>query len=123
LAYSGWLLPQSERAKLLGLIPAVYPDVYAHHVTLELGAYDKLATPDWVTAEIIGFADNNDGVQALVIRINGSTERPMGGTFHITWSLDTSKGYKPVDSNRVIEDGWTPLVLVTPIEVEPRVFR
>jgi hypothetical protein len=124
MAYSGWYIPEDERARLLALFPTYYPDVYAHHITSELGLYDALAMPESVSAEIIGFADDEEGVQALVVRINGTTERPIGGTYHVTWSIDRSKGRKPVDSNRVIENqGWVPFVLAMPIKTEPRIFR
>lgn len=124
MAYSGWQLSEAERAKALGLIPATYPDVIAHHITSELGSYDDLEQPPEVSAEIIGFVDDGEGVQALVVRVNGTTERPIGGKYHITWSLDRSKGFKPVDSNRVIQQMKViPFSVVLPIKVEPRIFR
>jgi hypothetical protein len=116
------LLPEDERSKLMRFIVPAYPDVIAHHVTAQFGKDPQM--PDFVTAEVIGFADDGEGVQALIVRINGSTRRPDGGTYHITWSIDRSKGRKPVDSNTVIaEKGWTPLVVGTTIMVEPHVVR
>ncbi len=121
MAYSGWYLPEHERDSILRFIPAKYPDLIAHHVTEALGL--DLPVPPNVRCEIVGFADDGEGVQALVVRINGSTHRPMGGTYHITWSLDRSAGFKPVDSNRVIaQNGWTPFSSILEIKVEPRVF-
>jgi hypothetical protein len=35
----------------------------------------------------VGEADDGAGVQALVVRIGGTTERPDGAIYHITWSL------------------------------------
>lgn len=120
MAYSGWQLPQGERDRILRMIPATYPDLVAHHVTEALG--DKATLPVHVKCEIVGFADDGKGVQALIVRINGSSKRPMGGIYHITWSLDRAAGFKPVDSNRVIADGWTPFSCLTEINVEPKVF-
>jgi hypothetical protein len=123
MAYSGWYLPEDEQARMLALIAPAYPDVIAHHVTLELGDKETLAIPDQVVGEIIGFADDGAGVQALIMRINGTTIRPMGGTYHITWSLDRAAGRKPVDSNTVIaEKGWTPFSVATQVRLEPKVF-
>jgi hypothetical protein len=124
MAYSGWQLSEAERAKALALIPATYPDVIAHHITSELGAFDTLELPPEVSAEIIGFVDDGEGVHALVVLINGSTARPGGGKYHITWSLDRSKGFKPVDSNKVISQMKViPFAVTLPIKVEPRIFR
>jgi hypothetical protein len=124
MAYSGWELAGSDRDRLLSMIAPAYPDVIAHHVTAELGDLTTLATPDEVEAEIIGFADDGLGVQALIVRINGSVERPIGGTYHITWSIDREAGRKPVDSNKVIaECGWTPFAVGWKVNMEPKVFR
>ena len=65
--------------------------------------------------------DDGRGVQALVLRIAGTTARPDGSRWHVTWSLDRAAGRKPVESNTVIaERGWSavdppePLRLVEP---------
>ena len=53
--------------------------------------------------------------------INGTTDRPDGSTFHITWSLDKAKGREARESNEVLkEKGWEPLGTTIPIEVEPK---
>ena len=122
MAYSGWQLPKGERDRILAMIPATYPDLVAHHVTEALGD-NTLPVPPEVKCEIVGWADDGKGVQALVVRINGSSKRPMGGIYHITWSLDRAAGFKPVDSNKVIaENGWTPFACLTEIKVTPKVF-
>jgi len=57
-------------------------------------------------------------VQALVIRIEGSTRRPDGGTYHITWSL--APGRRPVESNEVIAArGWSPVDPPVPVPLQP----
>jgi hypothetical protein len=123
LAYSGWLLSDSERSRLLALIPGKYPDVIAHHITLEHGSPKKLILPPDVSAVIVGYADDGVGVEAIIVRIDGTTTRPTGGVYHITWSLDRAAGAKPADSNRVITlNGWVPLVTTVPITVEPLIF-
>ena len=63
--------------------------------------------PPPCSAEIVGEADDGAGVQCLVVAIDGSTERPDGGAYHVTWSLDRQRGRRPVDSNGVIAWlGW-----------------
>jgi hypothetical protein len=118
--YTGWLLDAGDREALLRRFPPAYPEVVAHHVTLKFG--DKTAAPPTETAgEVIGLADDGHGVQALVVRIAGSTDRPDGGTYHITWSL--AEGRKAKESNAVIaRRGWTWLPQPIPIRLEPRPF-
>src|SRR3546814_9902597 len=48
--------------------------------------------------------DDGEGLQALIVSIDGSTDRPDGSTYHITWSLDRSRGRKAVQSNDVIAE-------------------
>ena len=115
----GWLLDKMARQELLSLFPPVYPDVIAHHVTLQAKAPASMPLPSARAGEIVGQADDGLGVQALVVSIEGTTDRPGGGTYHITWSLDRSQGRKPVDSNAVItERGWTACNPV-PIRLNP----
>src|ERR1041385_9262502 len=82
--YTGWLLDPADREALLAALPARYPLVVAHHVTLKFG--DAVAGPPSDTVgEILGEADDGAGVQAMVLAIGGAVTRPDGGTFHITW--------------------------------------
>jgi hypothetical protein len=118
----GWLLDAADREALLGRFPPLYPDVIAHHVTLQADVSAKTRGPAEAAAEIVGEADDRRGVQALVVRLGGTTRRPDGGTYHITWSLDRSRGRKPVHSNDVIgRHGWTACTPV-PISLKPARF-
>ena len=118
----GWLLDDTERADLLRRFPPAYSDVFAHHVTLQANAAWNVSLPAARAGEIVGQADGEGGVQALVVRIDGTTTRPDGATYHITWSLDRSRGRKPVESNDVIRShGWTECAPV-PIRLKPARF-
>jgi len=122
-AYLGWLLPEDERARLLDLIPPAYPDVIAHHVTLKYGVKPDAPLPTETMGEVVGVADDGEGVQAVVVRIGGTTQRPDGNTYHITWSIDRAAGRKPVQSNDVIrEHGWKPLPDFVAVRLEPKLF-
>lgn len=115
--YTGWLVDPDQRAALLARFPPTYPIVVAHHVTLKFG--DRAAEPPGpVSAEIVGAADDGAGVQALVVAIEGTTARPDGATFHITWSL--AEGREARESNDVIARGWTPLALPVPVGLRPK---
>jgi len=113
----GWLLSEKDRKRLLDLIPPRYPDVVADHVTFDTGAAHPPQRP--AESRIIGEADDGAGVQAVVVEIDGVRERPDGGAYHITWSLDRGQGREPVESNDVIRDkGWKG-VAAQAIRLEP----
>jgi len=113
-SWRGWLLAEEDRTRLLALIPPVYPEVVAHHVTF---APEHLPTPEVERAEAVGVADDGRGVQAVVVSLNGSADRPDGSTWHITWSL--GPGRRAVESNTAIRvGGWAPLTEPIPIRLE-----
>src|SRR5215216_5632157 len=97
--FIGWTLSPEQREMLLRTFPPAYPDVIADHITLDGNADPQSAPPDHAEVTVIGEIDDGDGLQALVAEVNGSTSRPDGGTFHITWSLDRKRGRRPVQSN------------------------
>src|SRR5205085_7822152 len=103
---TGWKLPRDERERLLAQFPPRYDNVIADHVTLRVGATDKTPlprTPD--AAQIVGQADDGESLQCLVIELDGSTDRPDGSTYHITWSLGPDRRAR--ESNDVLRDkGW-----------------
>ena len=119
----GWKLDRADRAALLGRFPPAYADPVADHVTLTRSAdRDPPARPEG--AELIGRADDGNGVECFVVRMDGTTDRPGGGTYHITWSLDRQKGRKAKESNDVIrERGWTDLPEPVPVRLEPATWE
>lgn len=104
----GWRLDPAQRPELLKRFSPRYPELVADHVTLQAGALEGTPLPPAPSsAEIVGEADDGAGVQALVVRLNGTTDRPDGSTYHITWSL--ADGRRAVESNTVIaQRGWAP---------------
>lgn len=100
----GWKLDRDQRDVLLAALPPRYAHAVADHVTLSVSGTDL---PSPVSkAEIIGHADDDSGVEAFVVAIDGTTQRPDGGTWHITWSLAEGRAAK--ESNDVIRAvGWT----------------
>jgi hypothetical protein len=106
----GWKVNEPDRGKLLAQLQPKYPDVIADHVTLKSSVDSQAQAPADKIGEIVGVADDGAGVQAMVVRIDGTTDRPGGGTYHITWSLDKAAGREAKESNDVIKaQGWTPL--------------
>ena len=103
---NGWLLHPLERNELLKLYPPRYADIVAHHVTLT-SSFDKVDAPATTIGTIVGRVDDDNGIEAMIVEIAGSTNRPDGGTYHITWSLDRSRNREAKESNDAIERcGW-----------------
>lgn len=96
----GWKLDRGQREQLLSRLAPRYPQVVADHVTLRAGVAADAALPPEVSALIVGRSDDDRGVEALVVEIDGMTDRPDGGTYHITWSL--AEGREAIESNNVI---------------------
>lgn len=125
MAYIGWKLTEGDKTALMERFAPVYPDVVAHHVTLDIGKHTKEAPlPTAETGRVVGIADDGKGIQALVVEIDGSTDRPdpLGGTYHVTWSMDEAGGYSAKMSNDAIAEGWTPVEPVS-ITLVPTFFR
>jgi hypothetical protein len=124
MAVIGWKLDRGDRAKLLERFAPEWPDVIADHVTLEANVRKDAVLPPQRRAEVVGSVSDGEGLQALVVAIDGSTDRPDGSTYHITWSLDRRRGRKAVESNTVIaERGWDRFDQPVPIRVSPGRWR
>ena len=114
----GWALDRAQRKELLQQFPPKFSDVVADHVTLAAKAARGAELPCETLGEIVGRVDDGEGVEALVVAIGGTTDRPDGSTYHITWSLE--KGRKAKESNDVIARlGWTRIELPMPIKLIP----
>ena len=110
MVVTGWKVDAQDREQLIARFRPRWPDVIADHVTLDAKASMRTPLPPSVSAKIVGEADDGRGLQAMVVAIDGSTDRPDGSTYHITWSLDRRRGRKPVESNDVIrKQGWRAL--------------
>ena len=117
----GWKLDPKSRTELLDKMPPRYSRVVADHVTLAARVAAGTPLPDPVSAQAIGHADDGTGVEALVVAIEGETDRPGGSTYHITWSLEP--GRKAVESNDVIATGgWQELPAPLPVRLIPARF-
>jgi hypothetical protein len=117
----GWKVPLHERARLLQTFPPKYENVIADHVTLHSGVTPQTPLPPTAAAQIVGRADDHASLECLVVEIDGTTDRPDGSTYHITWSL--GRGRHAVESNGVLRDrGWERLSDPIPIEVRPARF-
>ena len=118
----GWKLDRAQRKELLQQFPPRYANVVADHVTLRPRAAHDAPLPDETLGEIVGRADDGRGVEAMVVSLGDTTDRPDGGTYHITWSL--ADGRRARESNDAIrEHGNERFDLPTPVKLAPARFR
>jgi hypothetical protein len=119
----GWKLDRADRGQLLDRFAPAWPDIIADHITLDADAAPDAPLPNETAGEIVGSIDDGEGLQALVVSVGGTTERPDGSTYHITWSLDSERGRHAVQSNDVIAArGWQPLDDSIAIRIKPARF-
>jgi hypothetical protein len=117
----GWKLDPDQRMELLQQFPPKFSEVVADHVTLAAKVRRDAELPGPVKAEIVGRIDDGKGVEAMVVEIDGTADRPGGSIYHITWSL--APGRKAKESNDVIRElGWIPFELPMPVELSPERF-
>lgn len=119
---TGWKLPSEERERLLERFPPKYERTAADHVTLNAGANAETPLPRQFDAEVVGRADDGDGLECLVVAVGGTTDRPDGSTYHITWSL--GPGRRAKESNDVLHDrGWERLDRPILVQLDPARFK
>ena len=117
----GWKLDSDQRAELLRQFPPRFGHVIADHVTLQAKVARDAPLPRETGGVIVGRADDGTGVEAMVVAIGGTTDRPDGSTYHVTWSL--ADGRRAEESNDLLADGsWAPFDLPMPILLHPARF-
>ena len=115
---TGWKLDREQRKELLQQFPPRYRNVDADHVTLKVKAGQDAPLPEETHGEIVGRVDDGRGVEAMIVRIGGTTDRPDGSTYHITWSLEP--GRKAKESNDVLRSApWVMFDLPMPVKLAP----
>ena len=118
---TGWKLPEVERELLLRRFPPKYEKVDADHVTLRVGATAETPLPATPVAQVVGRADDGSSLECLVVVLDGTTDRPDGSTYHITWSLGPHRRAR--ESNDLLRDhGCDYIQAPIPVMLEPARF-
>jgi hypothetical protein len=117
----GWKIEPDCRERLLGLVPPRYRRTVADHVTRRVfHGEDALPPPAVANARVVGRIDDGEGVEALVVAFDGTTSRPDGGVWHVTWSLADGRSAK--ETNELLsEHAWQPFD-GGPIQLTPAVW-
>lgn len=117
----GWQLDREQREQLLARWPPRYPRAVADHVTLRSRVAAHATLPAERECLVVGRADDGRGVEAMVVQVAGTSRRPDGGTYHITWSL--AEGREARESNQVIaERGFSPVEPPVPVALRPAAY-
>ena len=120
--YTAYVLDEQSRERLLAKFPPKYSKVIAHHITVEFGVDSNTPPPPNAEIRVVGHADSGDGLEALVVSVDGEKQREDGKFYHITWSLEPDK-YRPVDSGDLIGYGKFKLTLPIPISTVPETLN
>lgn len=105
--YIAYNLSPESKADLLRLFPPKFEKVVAHHATHQFGVDSSAALPERKPLKVVGYA-SDDKLECAVVEVGGSTNRPDGGTYHITLSLGAGASAKM--SNELLkEKGWEPI--------------
>ena len=114
MGYSGFMITDEERARLLATFTPRFDDVRASHITFEILS-DKII-PAKAEIEIVGYA-SNDKIEALIVSVDGSTIRPDNGIFHIT--LSHQPGVASKESNKMLQNADVQRIPPMPIKTKP----
>lgn len=98
MSYNGWMIPDEERERILTMFPPRYPCVRASHITLCIDPEDDF--PEDAEVEVVGHVDDDAGIEALVVTVDGALRRPDGLIYHITLSRTEDRASK--ESNDVL---------------------
>lgn len=101
MGYVAYVLDEQSVNVLKEKFAPKYPDFIGHHITFRMGTSIVPEQPKEI--KVVGYVDDQVGLEAFIVQIDGVQERLDEGTYHITWSLDRVAGRKPVDSNTVIK--------------------
>ena len=119
---TGWKLDREQRRALIERFAPRFRNLVADHVTLAARAADDAPLPQETEGLIVGRVDDGRGVEAMIVSIDGSTDRPDGSYYHITWSL--ADGRQAKESNDVLAaQKWVMFETPIPIKLQPARFR
>ena len=120
--YTAYVLDDASRQRLEEKFPPKYSKFIGHHVTVEFGVPSDAEVPKPADIKVIGHVDSGDGLEALVVTVNGEKKRSDGSTYHITWSLDPDK-YAPKDSNELVKRKQYTIIKHIPIKTKPATLK
>lgn len=113
--YRAYPLTAADREKLLRMFPPTHPRVIADHISAQALDRMDMVREGPAEGEVVGIVDK-DGVQSLIVSVNGTVETASGTPFHISWSSDP--GVKTGGTGQVVrKHGYVKLDMPIPIDL------
>ena len=111
--FTGYELTKASRDKILKKFPPKYEKTICHHITEKFGVAKDAPAPKMPkSVSIVGYIDSGDGVEGLLVEIDGTSDRSSGSKYHITLSIDNDR--KPVETNKYVNSAK----IITPFEIK-----
>jgi hypothetical protein len=105
MGYLAFVLDAESRARLMRLFPLRFPDSKADHITLAYGVPEPEFLPQAPSCvAAIGYVAD-DSLEAFTVIYGGARQRPDGSLYHLTASVDHSKGRCSAESNILVRVG------------------
>lgn len=112
MSYTAYVLTKESRDKLLDSFPTMYPNVIAHHITVQFGVpKDTPPPPKPNKVQVIGYINDGEGVEGLLVSVDGNVNRDDGSKYHITMSLNPDR--KAVETNNYVDNA----TIIHPIDI------
>lgn len=104
MGYEAFVVDGHSRDALALKYPPKFPQFIGHHITHNFGVR-RNPTANYgavIPVRVVGYVCNDDGLETFLIEVNGTTTRLDGVPYHLTWSLDRARGFRPVDSKHLV---------------------
>lgn len=113
--YRAYPLTVQDRQKLLQRFVPTHPVVIADHISAQALTTMHLVKEGSATGEVIGHTDH-EGLQILVVSVNGVELTGDGTPFHISWSAEQDA--KTRESGAVVKrNGFTRFAQTIPLDL------
>ena len=70
-------LEPKTRNMLIAMFSPQYPKIYADHITLKMSGINSTPPVKPEKVEVIGRADDGNGLEALIVKVNDELKRQM----------------------------------------------
>lgn len=84
-------IDKDSKAMLMEKFPPKYPEAKYDHITICMGGLGAPLPEPAEKVEVVGIADDGNGLEALIVKVNDSATRKDGKVWHVTASYDPSK--------------------------------
>lgn len=118
MPYAAFTIDRKTREYLLAIFPPKYSEVSLDHITIQYPCDDESVLFEPKSVAIEGYIDDGEGIEALLVRVDGDIFKSNGLPWHITLSFEKDKqapdhlidtalsdktNYAPVMSNTLIK--------------------